>query len=205
MDLTDATSIVQSVTNGLLVVAGIGAAVALMLAVVRYFTNGANPNARQQLITRCIHVVGAIACIGLVLNFATPFAASLMENSVSAEIASDAKSSNSWLPQVEVNGKKYNVPNGNDVAKSKNLGEALKRIPQAAIQSADSNVTAYNLLSPTQQTEYEKAVKKKNNGAPVSVINDVTGAYDSDATIAEMEKILSVKDWLKSVEESKKE
>ena len=136
MELTEATSIVQSVTNGLLTIVGVGAAVALVLAVVRYFTNGANPNARQQLITRCIHVVGAVACIGLVLNFSAPFAASLMENSTSSEIASDAKSGNSWLPQVDVKGKKHTVTEGTEIAKSKNLGEALKKAAAAQVAAA---------------------------------------------------------------------
>lgn len=136
MELTDAISTVDSVRDGFLAVSGVLAALAAIMAVVRYFTGGADPNARRRLVDRCGHIFIAVVSLGLVANVVTPVAKTLMQNEVSKEIKADADSGSSWLPKVDVNGEEHAVEDGKKLAKSSNLGEALKKAAKAQVAAA---------------------------------------------------------------------
>ena len=164
MDLSDATSIVTAVRNGLLIILGGGAALAFMMAFVRYFTGGADDKARGTLIQRLMHIGGSVVSIGLVVVIATPIANAVMTNGISQEIKSTAASGNSWLPKMDVDGESINL----DLDTSKfgtevTLGNTLRRVGEYKLKDLIENEPdkgmQYDSMTPTLRLEYEKAAR----------------------------------------------
>lgn len=164
MDLTDATSIVTAVRNGLLIILGGGAALAFMMAFVRYFTGGGDDKARGNLIQRLMHIAGSVVSIGLVVVVATPIANAVMANTISEEIESTAAGGSSWLPKMDVDGESIEL--NLDTSKfgtEVTLGNTLRRVGEYKLKDLIENEPdkgmQYDSMTPTLRAEYEKAAK----------------------------------------------